>query len=80
MLKKEGQVRISVRVKPYSKKCEIMLVKDGEFIAYVNQPPSEGKANTALIELISDYFNVPRSAIKIVSGYKSRNKIVEIIK
>ena len=49
-----------------------------EFIAYLNSPPIDGRANEELISLISDYFDVPKSKIIFKSGLKSRQKIVEI--
>ncbi len=45
---------------------------------YVKQLAREGKANEAVIKLLAKHFNVSKSAIKIVSGLKSKNKIVEI--
>ncbi len=73
-------MKIRVRVKPYSRKNELKITGDNEFVAQINQPPSEGRANKALIELISDYFGVPKSAVQIITGHKSKNKIVEIAK
>lgn len=76
----QNYMKISIKVKPYSKKKELAMIGETEFVAYINKPPSGGKANETLIELISEYFDVPKSAVKIVAGYKSRNKIVEIEK
>jgi uncharacterized protein (TIGR00251 family) len=45
----------------------------------VKAPPEDGKANKAVIELISEYFAVKRDAVRILSGLTSRNKKVEII-
>ncbi|HEC87117.1 MAG TPA: DUF167 domain-containing protein, partial [Thermoplasmatales archaeon] len=45
---------------------------------YVNVPAKDGKANRALIETLADFFNVKKRDIKIVSGEKSREKIVQI--
>lgn len=36
------------------------------------------KANISLIKLLSKYFNVPKSNVKIKSGLKSRRKVVFI--
>ncbi len=72
-------MRINVKIKPFSKKEKIVQTGSG-FIVYVNQAPVEGRANKALAEILSEYFNVPRSSVRIIAGHKSRNKIVEIIK
>lgn len=40
----------------------------------VNSKPIENKANLELINIISEYFNTPRSNIEIKRGTKSRYK------
>lgn len=45
---------------------------------YITAPPEDGKANKKLIELLAQYFKVPKSQIRIVKGEMSRNKIIEI--
>ena len=40
--------------------------------------PEKGKANLELIKKLAKHFKVPSSQIRIVSGLKSRKKIVEI--
>ena len=44
----------------------------------VQESPVDGQANRALIKLLADRLGVPISAVRIVSGLKSRNKVVEI--
>lgn len=44
----------------------------------VSAPPEKGKANKAVVDLLARHFKVPRSAIRIVSGEASREKVVEI--
>ena len=52
--------------------------KDGISIGIVSDP-QKGKANKELIEKISKHFDVPKSNVRIVSGEKSRKKLVEVI-
>jgi uncharacterized protein (TIGR00251 family) len=42
-------------------------------------PPVEGAANKALVDFLARSLNVPRSAVKIVSGETSRNKVVSVL-
>ena len=42
-------------------------------------PALEGRANEALIDVLSEHFGVKRSTIEIVKGLKSRYKIVNIL-
>jgi uncharacterized protein (TIGR00251 family) len=44
----------------------------------VTVPPSEGRANAALIELLATEWRVSKRDIAIVGGLKSRNKLVHI--
>ena len=70
-------MKISVRVKPNMKEEKVERVDD-VFTVYVKEPAKEGKANRAVIELLSEYFKVPKSKIVILSGMKSKQKIIEI--
>ncbi len=68
---------IKVRVKPSSRRSGVE--KRGEvYVIHVKSPPVEGRANKELIEVLSDYFGVPKSSIRIVRGLSGRNKVVEI--
>jgi len=65
--------RIAIKVIPNSKTEEIL---DAEpMIIRVKEPPTKGKANKAVVMLLSRYFNAD---VRIVSGAKSRRKVVEI--
>ena len=44
----------------------------------VHAPPREGKANKALIELLANYFSVPKASVKIIRGQTGRRKLIEI--
>lgn len=45
---------------------------------YVTTAPEDGKANEAVIKLLSKALKVPKSAITIIQGLKSRKKVVRI--
>lgn len=44
----------------------------------LSAPAHEGKANSALIDFLSKYFDIAKNKIKIISGFKSRDKKVNI--
>lgn len=44
----------------------------------VSASPEKGKANKAVVELLAKKLKVARSAVRIVSGETSREKVVEI--
>ena len=71
-------MKISFKVKTGSKKETVERIDDTNYIAHVKAPPVEGKANDALVSLLSDYFGVPKSHIQIIKGTTSKYKLVEI--
>jgi uncharacterized protein (TIGR00251 family) len=71
-------MKINVIVTPNSKKAEVEKIGEENYKVRVDAPASEGEANKRLIEILSEYFNVPKSSIKILKGFKNRNKIVNI--
>jgi uncharacterized protein (TIGR00251 family) len=68
---------ISLRVVANAKK-ETLVKCDSYYKAYINAPALEGKANKALINLLSQTFGVNKSRIEIIRGLKSRDKKVQI--
>ena len=68
---------VNIRVIPNSKKTRILTEKSFLKI-YIKEPAVDGKANKALVEILSDYFQVKKSDISIVKGIKSRQKIIKI--
>ncbi|MBI1857158.1 DUF167 domain-containing protein [Candidatus Saccharibacteria bacterium] len=72
-------MKVTIRVKPGSKKGSLVQPSlTGELLVYVSEPAVEAKANRAVIDILADYYDVPKSNVKIVGGHKSRNKIVNI--
>ena len=71
-------MKIQVKVKPNSKSEEVNGEGDN-FIVKVKEQPKDGKANHAVIKLLAEYFNVPQSHIKIIGGFRGKNKIIEVI-
>jgi uncharacterized protein (TIGR00251 family) len=43
---------------------------------YVSAPPESGKANAAIIALLSSHFKVPKSKISILKGATQSNKTI----
>ena len=53
-------------------------VNGDEIIIAIKSEPKHGKANKEMIRKTSDFFRVPESSIRIISGITSRKKIIEI--
>ncbi len=72
-------VVISVKTIPNSKRVEIKKLDNNNYSVRLDKPAVDGKANVRLIEVLADYFNVPKSSVEIVKGFRSREKIVKIL-
>jgi len=70
-------VKIHVKVKPNSKTQEVSQ-EGNSFTVKVKEPPREGKANQAVVKLLAEHFGVPQSRVRILSGFGSRNKVIEV--
>lgn len=69
---------LTVHVVPGSRKTEFAEVMNGTLKISVKAPPTDNEANEALIKFLSKEFKAPQARIKIISGQKSRHKIIEI--
>lgn len=70
---------LKVRVIPNAKKDEFAGYREGELLLRLNAPPVEGKANRAAVEFVSRFLGVPRSAVVLLRGERSRHKIFQIV-
>jgi uncharacterized protein (TIGR00251 family) len=73
-----GTVIFAVRVAPRSSRNAIEGEYQGALKVRLTAPPVEDRANDALVRLLAEHLNVPRSAVRIVAGGKSRTTRVEI--
>lgn len=73
-----GAVIFNVRVQPRASKDEIAGEVSGALKIRLQAPAVEGRANEALIEFLADLLKTPKSAVRILSGERSRIKRVEI--
>lgn len=71
-------MRYSVQVKINSKVEGVELVAPASLVVKVRARPIENQANVRVIELLSEYFKVPKSKIQLIGGQKSRQKIFEV--
>jgi uncharacterized protein len=71
--------KLKVRVIPNAQKTEFTGFRADELVLKLNAPALEGKANKAATEYVARYFGVPRSAVSMLSGEKSRHKIFQIV-
>jgi hypothetical protein len=71
-------VTFPIRVQPRASCCECAGVQDGAVRLKITAPPVEGRANEACIRLLAEALNLRKRQITILSGLKSRNKVVAV--
>lgn len=71
-------VRVRVRLQPRASHNRIVGRHGDTLKAQVTAPPVDGEANAALERLIAELVGLPRSAVRVVAGAKSRDKVVEV--
>jgi len=76
----EEKMLIKVKVFPNSKKEEIAKKSEDSFEVKVKEKPERGLANKRVIRILSSHFKIPESKVKLIKGFKERNKIFKIIK
>jgi uncharacterized protein YggU (UPF0235/DUF167 family) len=73
-------MKINIIAHPNAKKPRVEKDLLGMLHVYVSAPPLEGKANNAVREALANYFKLKKSAVLLLSGEKSKNKVFEILK
>ena len=73
-----GGVTFAVRVAPRSSRNQLVGIEGGALKIKLTAPPVEGAANAALLEFVAAWLGVRRSAVSIVGGDKTRNKLVRV--
>ncbi|MGI5826784.1 MAG: DUF167 domain-containing protein [Patescibacteria group bacterium] len=72
-------MKVNIIAHPNARKPRIEEDLLGTLHVYVSEPPLEGKANKAVVEALADHFKVKKNQVMLVSGKKSKNKVVEVI-
>lgn len=71
-------MKLFIKAKPNAKENSVVKISDAEFEVRVKEPPVQGRANSAIIEALAEYFKISKSQVRIISGFASRKKIIEI--
>jgi uncharacterized protein len=69
---------LAIRVQPRAKRTEVAGEREGAIVIRTNAPPVDGKANAAVCKLIATRAGVASSAVSVVRGQSSRDKVVRV--
>ena len=70
--------RLRVRVAPGAARPGIVGRYGSAWKVRVSAPAERGRANDALVDVLSDALDLPRAGIEIVSGLSAREKVVAL--
>ena len=73
-----GTVSFRVRVQPRAGRDEVAGVMGGALKVRLQAPAVENRANEALVEFLAHLLKTPKSAVRILSGDRSRTKRLEV--
>lgn len=73
-----GSVTLRLRVQPRAPRTEIAGELGGAIKLRIAAPPVDGKANEECRRFLSSLLGVKMSAVEIVAGDSSRDKVVRI--
>jgi len=69
---------VKAKVFPGAGKEEIIKKGEAAFEIWVKEKPIKGLANRRVIEILSEYFKVSFNQVRLIKGFKQRNKTFEI--
>lgn len=73
-----GGVSLDVEVKVRASRTAVLGIRNGRLSVALAAPPVDGAANEALRRALADFFDVPRQAVQLAAGERSRRKRVEL--
>lgn len=72
-------MKIFIYAKTNMHENSVEKIDENHFRVSTKEKPIKGKANLAIIKILANYFDIPKNNVVIVSGLRSKIKIIEII-
>jgi uncharacterized protein (TIGR00251 family) len=69
---------LAVRVHPGARRNAITGIHDGALKISLTTPPTDGRANAALIAFLADHLHIPRAHITLVTGATTHSKTLHL--
>ena len=71
-------MKLYLKVKPKARENRVARIDEGHYKVWVKAAPEKGRANEAVIEVLSEYLDLPKSRLNVLSGQTSSQKIIEV--
>lgn len=71
-------MKITIHARANASKNSVERVGELEYKVWTVKTPEKGEANEAIIKLLSQHLDIPKTSVTLLSGKKSRIKTFEI--
>jgi len=71
-------VTLAIKLQPRAARNEIGEPIGNELRAQVTAPPVDSAANEALLRLLAETLDCPRSKLELIRGHTSRHKVIRV--
>lgn len=75
---RSDRIVVALHVQPGARRTAIVGPHGDRLKVAVASPPTDGRANVALMEFLAERLAIPKSCLRLISGASSREKRVAI--
>ena len=68
-------MRLNIKVQPNSGRQEVQKISEDEYKVFLKKSPEDNKANIELVKFLKKHY---KKEVKIIKGFTSKRKVVEI--
>jgi uncharacterized protein (TIGR00251 family) len=69
---------LHLKAKPNARQNSLQRLADGTLQVRIKAPAQDGKANEEIVKFLSEFFDLPKSAIRVVTGHGAPFKKIEV--
>lgn len=74
----DESTQLAVRVIPRARRDEVGGERAGRLLVRTTAAPVDDRANVAVCKLVARHLGIPARRVEIVSGHRSRDKVLRI--
>jgi hypothetical protein len=71
---------IRIKAFPDSKKPLVEESAPNVLRIFVREPAKDNQANRAVIKAVAQFYSLPENKLRLISGHRALNKMIEILK
>ncbi len=70
---------IRVKAFPESRKPTVEETGEKTLRVFVREPAEDNRANRAIIHAVSVYYDIPENKLRMISGHRGMNKMIQVL-